>query len=341
MRPRPPAEWEPHAAVWTAWPSHPVYWGGAYTGACGEMARFLNALSEPVEGCAAPETVEVWADGAAAMAALGDHVPGDRIRRVDAPFGDIWFRDTAPVLVAGSGGGLAARCLRHNGWGEKYRMPGDASVAARMVARHRLPARFLPLTGEGGGLEGNGEGLFITTRSCFLNTNRNPGITEARVEEVLRGEFGAEAVLWLEDGLVNDHTDGHVDNLARFVDAGTVVCQYPSGTDDPNRERLREIAAALRKFRRPSGGRLDVVEIPSPGKVLYEDGSVAPASHVNFYIANHRVLVPCYGGDEEGKALAMVQELFPGRQVVGLPARSLLVGGGAFHCVTQQVPLER
>jgi agmatine deiminase len=304
------------------------------------MARFLNALSEPVEGCAAPEKVEVWADGAAAMAEMEALVFGDRVRRVDAPFGDIWFRDIAPVVVTGPDGRQQARCLRHNGWGEKYRMPGDGSVAARMVARHRLPARFLPLTGEGGGLEGNGEGLFITTRSCFLNTNRNPGITESRVEEGLRLEFGAETVLWLEDGLANDHTDGHVDNLARFVNSRTVVCQHPSGADDPNGERLQEIAAALRRFRLPSGGRLEVVEIPSPGKVRHDDGSVAPASHVNFFIANHRVLVPCYGGRDEGKALSMIQQLFPDRQVVGLPARNLLAGGGAFHCVTQQVPLE-
>ncbi|NBD37769.1 MAG: agmatine deiminase [Verrucomicrobia bacterium] len=338
MRPRLPAEWEPHAAVWTAWPSHPVYWGDAYTAACGEMARFLKALSEPVHGCAVPERVEVWADGAAAMAAAVKSVAGERIRWVEASFGDIWFRDIAPVVVTGPDGRQQARCLRHNGWGEKYRMPGDGSVAARMVARHRLPARFLSLTGEGGGLEGNGEGVFITTRSCFLNTNRNPGAKESLVEEILRREFGAETVLWLEDGLVNDHTDGHVDNLARFVDSRTVVCQHPSGADDPNRERLREIAAALRKFRLPSGARLEVAEIPSPGKVPYEDGTAAPASHINFYIANHRVLVPCYGGEEEEKALTILQELFPTRQVVGLPARSLLAGGGAFHCVTQQVP---
>ncbi len=336
---RQPAEWEPHEALWTAWPSHRDYWGNAFVGAQAEVAAFLRALTGAARGnSAVPERVEVWVDGPATAEAARRKCGELPVAWVEAAFGDIWFRDVAPILLKRSDGRRVARCLRHNGWGEKYRMEGDDSVAARMVARHRIPARFLPLTGEGGGLESNGKGLFLSTRSCFLNTNRNPRWEEADVERVLREELGAETVLWLDEGLANDHTDGHIDNLVRFVDARTVVCQHPSGRDDPNRDCLRAIIEMLAKFRLPSGDRLDVVEIPSPGRVLYDDGSLAPASHVNFYIANHRVLVPCYGGKEEAEALALIGGCFSDREVIGLPARHLLAGGGAFHCITQQVP---
>jgi agmatine deiminase len=158
------------------------------------------------------------------------------------------------------------------------------------------------------------------------------------MEAQLRDHLGVEALGWLEGGLLNDHTDGHVDNIARVGAPGMVVCQHPAGLDDPNRDALQEIASDLRRYRTPSGQALDVIEIPSPGKVTGHDGAIVPASHLNFYIANHRVLVPCYGTSHEEEALTALQDLFPSREVLGLPANGLLTGGGAFHCITREQP---
>jgi len=335
---RQPAEWEPHAAVWTAWPSHAHYWEGHIAAARRDVAGLLDALARPAAGRPEPEALHVWADGDEALDTLHQAAPGLEASIAREPLGDIWFRDIAPVFVRGAGGGLEYRNFRYNGWGGKYDMPHDATVAARIARATGLPGREVPMVFEGGALDADGSGLGLTTRCCLLNPNRNPQFGEDDIARLLQAHLGVDTLVWLDDGLLNDHTDGHVDNIARFVAPRTVVCQHPCGADDPNAAVLRTIAAALLRFRTPSGARLEVVEIPSPGKVTGPDGAVLPASHMNFYIANHRVLVPVYGAPREDAALAALQDLFPGREVTGLPARGLLMGGGAFHCITQQQP---
>ncbi len=336
---RQPAEWEPHAAVWTAWPSHPRYWEGHIPSARSDVAGLLRALAGPAPGAPAPETLQVWADGDEALDSLHRAVPGLPADVARQPLGDIWFRDIAPIFVRGPGGALEYRIFRYNGWGGKYDMPHDATVAARIARATGLPGRAVPMVFEGGALDVDGAGLGLTTRCCLLNPNRNPELAERDIARLLETHLGVDTLVWLDDGLLNDHTDGHVDNLARFVAPRTVVCQHPCGPDDPNAAVLRATAAALLRFRTPSGARLEVIEVPSPGKVTGPDGAVLPASHMNFYIANHRVLVPVYGTPHEEAALAALQQLFPGRAVTGLPARGLLLGGGAFHCITQQQPV--
>jgi agmatine deiminase len=183
----------------------------------------------------------------------------------------------------------------------------------------------------------DGEGTLLTTRQCMININRNPNWTEAAAEAALKSALGVEKILWLDEGLAHDHTDGHIDNLARFIAPGRVVCQAPWGDDDPNADVLEEIALSLAAMRDAKGRKLDVVRIPSPGLVVDEDGDSIPASHMNFVIGNSVVVVPVYSGSGDDAVNALAP-LFPGRRVVGLSANAILTGGGAFHCITQQEP---
>ena len=336
---RQPAEWEPHAAVWTAWPSHARYWEGHIEAARRDVACFLRELATPARGMAAPETLHLWVDGEGAMTSARKALGAVPVQWHEEPLGDVWFRDIAPVFVRAGTDALAYRCFRYNGWGGKYVMENDDTVAARIAVMTGLPGEAVDTVFEGGALDVDGTGLGLTTRQCLLNPNRNPGLKQADIENLLREHLGVEYLVWLGNGLINDHTDGHVDNVARFVAPGTVLCQHPAGTDDPNRDVLQEIAATLRAARLPGGRRLEVIEIPSPGKVTDAAGRLLPASHMNFYIANHKVLVPVYGTAHEAQALEGIQAVFPGREVVGLPSKGLLMGGGSFHCITQQQPL--
>lgn len=329
-----PAEWAPHRACWLAWPAHAHLWEANLPAAQAEFAALCAAIA--ADGGEALEVlVEDATAEAAARAALAP--AAGRVRFHTVPVGDIWLRDTAPIFVV-EAGTVTAGCFRFNGWGGKYVLPGDDRVAAQVAALSGAPARLSGWVLEGGSVEPDGEGTVLTTRQCLLNPNRNPGLDEAGVEALLRRDLGAAKVLWLDEGLLNDHTDGHIDTLARFVAPGVVVCMAPAGPDDPNAAVLERIAQDLAAMTDARGRRLQVVRIPSPGRVADEDGRVMPASHVNFYIGNRAVVVPTYGTPTAEAAVAALAPLFPGRRVVGRSARAILSGGGAFHCITQQQP---
>jgi agmatine deiminase len=196
----------------------------------------------------------------------------------------------------------------------------------------------MPFVLEGGAVEVDGEGSVLTTRQCLLHPNRNPGMSRDEIERAVSNALGAELVLWLGDGLINDHTDGHVDTVARFVRPGVVVVMEPRAADDPNRDGLRALLREVGAFVDARGRHLEVVTVPSPGRVIDPEGRVLPASYVNFYIANAAVVVPTYGTPFDDEAVAQIGSLFPGRRAVGVDARAVLSGGGAFHCITQQQP---
>jgi agmatine deiminase len=217
-------------------------------------------------------------------------------------------------------------------------LPEDDRVAERVVRAAEVPRVTYDWVLEGGSVEVDGEGTVLTTRQCLLHTNRNPSMDAARVEASLREALGVDKVLWLNEGLLNDHTDGHVDTIARFVAPGVVVCMEPGKGDDPNEKALRGVAGELEAMTDARGRRLEVVRIPSPGRVEGEDGELMPASYVNFYIGNRAVVVPTYGVQADDAALRAVARLFPTRGTVGIDARAILSGGGAFHCITQQQP---
>jgi agmatine deiminase len=329
-----PAEWAPQAALWTAWPANPDEWNGDLEPPRRDVAGLVRALGSHgnrvlllANGPEAEETA------AAAVGSLAEIVP--------ARYGDIWLRDTGPIFATGPNGLVALR-FKTNSWGGKYNLPDDETVGDDVARLARVPVRRFDFVLEGGAVDHDGEGTILTTRQTLLNPNRN-GWTKEEAEAALRAAFSAKAIVWIDEGMKNDHTDGHIDNIARFVAPGRVVCQAASGEDDPNRETLDAIAARLAASTDAAGRKLDVVRIPGVGLYRNPDGEIAPASYMNFIIANGVVVVPVYGAASEAAALEALQAVFPSRKVVGVPSRGLLgcgeAGGGSFHCITQQQPL--
>jgi len=333
-----PAEWAPQRAIWTAWPADADEWNGDLEAPRRDVAALVRALSEG--NGAEQNSVRLLVNGAEAEASARAAV-GQAAELVPARYGDIWLRDTGPIF-ARTPEGIAALRFATNSWGGKYDLPDDATVGDDVARLAGKPIRRFEFVLEGGAVDHDGEGTILSTRQTLLNPNRN-GWTKNAAEAALREAFGTRKVIWIDEGLKNDHTDGHVDNIARFVAPGRVVCQAPAGADDPNAATLDAIAAALESATDAAGRKLDVVRIPGVGLYRNALGEISPASHMNFVIANGVVVVPVYGTATEAAALAALRAVFPGRKVVGVPSRGLLgcgeAGGGSFHCITQQEPL--
>ncbi len=316
----PPPEWAPHAAVWIGFPSHADLWLEDLAPAQEEVAAFARAVHADGRG---EQVILVCADDEAAATARA-LAPFATVE-VQA-FGDIWLRDTAPILT----GDGDARDFGFNGWGGKYDLPGDDTIGARLAGARGLAVRTCDWVLEGGAIDGDGAGTIVTTEQCLLNPNRNPTLDRAAIEARLASDLGATRIVWLGDGLLGDHTDGHVDNLARFVAPCTVALPEPAD-DDPNAAVYADAARIL------TDAGLTVTPIPSPGRVVRDD-EVIPASYMNFYIGNAAVVVPLYGAPNDDAAVAAVQALFPDRTVTGFRADHILTGGGSFHCISQQIP---
>ncbi len=325
-----PAEWAPHRAMWLGFPSHGELWQEDLEPAQDEVADLARALAGPGE-----ERVRLMVCGDEAEAAARKRLDDVRgVEIVRALFGDIWLRDTGPIFREDG----KAIGFRFNGWGGKYDLEGDDQVAAQIAAAAGAPLVANDFILEGGAVDHDGWGTVLTTRQCLLNPNRNAGWDEAAAEAALREALGARKVLWLGDGLRNDHTDGHVDNLARFVAPGVVASPIGWGKADPNAELYDETARQLGAMTSQRGAPLQVMRIPSPGW-MDGDGGPAPASHMNFIIANRAVIVPLYEDEKAGAfAVDAVQSLFPERKAIGLSSKAILTGGGSFHCITQQEP---
>jgi agmatine deiminase len=339
-----PAEWDRHDAVWLAWPSDASLWQESLPAAQAEFAALCAAIADvdSLTGVARGERLEVLVSDQASRAAAERALAGLPARLCPIPFGDIWLRDTAPVFLRNDAtGAVAAARFAFNGWGKKYVLRHDAEVSGRIARATGLREFASPAILEGGSVELDGEGTCLTSRQCLLNPNRNGGLSQAEIERFLSEALGAEKVLWLGDGLLNDHTDGHVDTIARFVAPGVVLCMQATERSDPNLQALDEIAQSLASMRDARGRKLRVERVPSPGLVANAEGEAMPASYLNFYIANTTVVVPVYGAANDQAAVAAIVPFFPGRKVVGLPAKAILSGGGAFHCITQQLPSAR
>lgn len=320
-----PPEWAEHRWVWIGFPSHSDLWEDDLEPARREVAAFARAIAADGSG---EEVRLVAADPASARAAKA-MAPFATV--IQEPFGDIWLRDTGPIILSEGGERPRAASFRFNGWGGKYALEGDDTVGLRLAETAGLESCHHDWILEGGAIDVDGTGLAVTTEQCLLNPNRNPQLGRAEIEARLRSDLGLERLLWLGDGLLNDHTDGHVDNLARFVAEGTLAIPDPAGTDDPNSAVYRDARARAEAFG------LRVVAVPSPGRVE-RDGEVVPASYMNFYIGNAAVVVPVYGAPNDDAAVRAIGALFPGREAVGLRADHLLTGGGSFHCISQQAP---
>lgn len=325
---RMPAEWAPHAAVWTAWPHDPEQWLEGLSDPQRALMAMIVAIADGGRGERVELLVRDADDERAARDLLG--ATAAHVRFHHARYGDVWLRDTGPIFLARPGELVAAR-FRFDGWGGKYVMPGDAEVSAQVMQWAGVRGAAFDWVLEGGAIDVDGAGTLLTTKQCLLDGVRNPGIDQRGHEARLRWSLGVERVVWLDQGLRNDHTDGHVDTIARFVAPGVVACMEP-GPADPNRDAMRAIIRDL------EAAKLEVVTVPSPGEVLDASGMLMPASYMNFYIANTAVVVPTYGAAADDAAVAAIAKLFPTRTAVGVPGKAVVVGGGAFHCSTQQQP---
>jgi agmatine deiminase len=325
-----PAEWSEHRALWLGFPSDGSLWEDDLAPAQAEVAALACALAGP-----GGERVRLMTSGeeAARVAAelLGDALG---VEIVPGRFGDVWLRDTSPIFFSAD----EAAAFEFNGWGGKYRLEGDEAVAGQIAeaAGARLARHGFIL--EGGAVEHDGEGTILTTRECLLNRNRNADWTQASAEAALGEALGARKVVWLAAGLLNDHTDGHVDNLARFVAPGVVATGLAFGADDPHARIYDAAAQALAGATDAAGRPLRVVRIPSPGRVTARDGRSEPASHLNFIIANKAVVFPVYNERPAELASQALEMLFPDKAVIGLKSRALLTGGGSFHCISREEP---
>jgi agmatine deiminase len=310
--------------VWIGFPSDPDLWIADLKPAEREVADFAAAVHAGGRG----EKVILVAAHEDAAAAARELAPFAEV--IVEPIGDIWLRDTGPI-VTGSGQQRHACGFGFNGWGGKYELAGDDSIGQRLAASAGLPYSKADWILEGGAIDHDGSGTVLTTEQCLLNPNRNQ-LTREEVEARLREELGFERVVWLGSGLMNDHTDGHVDNLARFVAPGRVAIPT-AATDDPNAAVYEDAA------RRLADAGLDIVTLPSPGRILSEgEEDVIPASYMNFYIGNAAVVVPQYGAANDVTVVHAIQALFPDRVAIGLRADHVLTGGGSFHCISQQLP---
>lgn len=322
-----PPEWAPHAALWVGWPHLPEEWGGALDKARAEIAGFVETVSPHV-----PVRIAIGSDAAATAAEA--HGLDKLADLVQVPTGDIWLRDTGPIVVY-EDGRRVARTFAFNGWGGKFEMPGDKETAVAIAEAELIPHTCDAFVLEGGSIEGDGLGDLLTTRECLLNPNRNPSLGQIDIEKRLRERLGVARIHWLPQGLAHDHTDGHIDNAARYVGPGHILCQDPFGTDDPQAERLQQI-----KTRCEAIG-VDLSTIPAPGRVLGPDGVPLPASHLNFVITNGIVVMPGFGTPSQSAAREGLEAVFPDRRVVVLPSSFLLHGGGSFHCMTCPIPASK
>jgi len=319
-----PAEWAPQALLWIGYPGDPAEWPASLPLAQRQAADFASAVA--THGQATVVVARTAEDFASAC--LLSHPSVDVVHM---PFGDVWLRDTGPIGVIDAAGNRALADFDFNGWGGKFDMAGDQDIGARLAATTDLPCRHIPLIFEGGAIDTDGTGLFVTTEQCLLNPNRNPSLGRAQIEALLSGALGLSSMLWLADGLINDHTDGHVDNLARFVARGILAVPQATTGDDPNAAIFTDVAERARAFG------VEVALMPSVGR--YEiDGEIAPASYMNFAITNGAVIVPQFGAPNDAAALDALRPFFPDRAIVGLPGDAILRGGGGFHCMSQQLP---
>lgn len=334
---RMPAEWHPHASTWLTWPKDPVTWPDRVPQVQEIFLQFIAALTPHERVDLLVDDADVEADVRARCRVRG--VAADALVCHHVTTTDSWIRDYGPNFLLDEAGALAFNHWGFNAWGGKYEsLLRDADVPRRLTALDDV-RRFEPgIVLEGGSIDVDGRGTALTTEQCLLHPNRNPSLTRDDLEGYLRDYLGVRQVLWLGEGIAGDDTDGHVDDITRFVAPGTIVTAVEDDPADPNHAPLADNLRRLAAARDADGRPYRIVTLPMPGVVADDEGGRLPASYANFYIANGVVLVPVYGHANDARALEILAPLFPTRRIVALQCEPLVWGMGSIHCVTQQQP---
>jgi agmatine deiminase len=332
-----PAEWEPHEATWISWPHRE---GISFPGRYNEIIPTFVAMARAI---GASEILRINVRDAAQekeiQQLLAEQLPAEHLEFYQIPTQEPWCRDHGPIFIRHhENGELALLDFCYNAWGEKYRpFELDDRVPSTIANLLGLP-RFEPgIVLEGGSIDVNGAGTLLTTASCLLHPNRNPTFSKEDLEKVLKRFLGVSQILWLDEGIEGDDTDGHIDDITRFVSQESVVTAVEKKSEDPNHSILKNNLELLKAMRLPNGRQLEIIQLPMPPRIEHQ-GQRLPASHANFYITNHSVLLPTFGGTSDDEAAAILATLFPTRKIIPIDCRELIWGLGAFHCLTQQQP---
>lgn len=334
-----PAEFHPHVATWLSWPHKEASWPGKIDAIYPYYSQFVKylAMSELVRINVADEVMK-----AAAVAHLQKAgVQMDKVEFFLHPTNDAWCRDHGPAFLINPTATEKKVIVDwgYNAWGGKYPPFDKDDVIPTLIANHfKLPVFHPGIVMEGGSVEFNGAGTVLTSTCCLMNENRNPHLSQAQIETYLQDYYGVDQVLWVAEGIIGDDTDGHIDDTVRFVNEDTVLTVVESNRLDENYELLQGNLEQLKQMRLLNGKQLNIVELPMPDAVVYEDQRL-PASYANFYISNQHVIVPTYRCAQDDKALQIIQECFKTREVVGIDSTEIIWGLGSFHCLSQQEPL--
>ncbi|MDR3694685.1 agmatine deiminase family protein [Mucilaginibacter sp.] len=332
-----PAEWAKHTATWLSWPHKEASWPGKIGMIYPKYCEFIKVLTEDELVRINVGTEQMMAFAKQQLTAAG--VDLTRVEFFDFATNDAWCRDHGPAFLINEATKQKAIIdWGYNAWGGKY-PPFDLDdvIPTKIAEYFGLPVYHPGIVMEGGSVDFNGKGTVLTTTACLLNKNRNPHLNQQQIESYLQNYYGVEQVLWLGDGIIGDDTDGHIDDITRFVNEDTVVTVVEENKNDENYPILQENLATLKTMRLLNGKQLNIVELPMPDAVVYDDQRL-PASYANFYIGNAAVVVPTYRSKNDDKALDILQQCFPDRKVVGIDSTDIIWGLGSFHCLSQQEP---
>jgi agmatine deiminase len=333
-----PAEWHKHTATWLSWPHKEASWPGKINTVYKPYSQFIKAISEGEDICinVADAAMESFSKGH--LLAAG--VDLNRIKFFHHPTNDAWCRDHGPAFLINPAPVNKKVIVDwgYNAWGDKY-PPYDLDdiIPALIAQNYNIPVYHPGIVMEGGSVDFNGKGTLLTTTACLLNPNRNPHLNQGQIESYLRSYYGVEQILWLGDGIVGDDTDGHIDDITRFVSEDTVVTVVEENKSDENYHLLQANLKELNQMRLLNGKQLNIIELPMPAPVVY-DGQRLPASYANFYISNSAVVVPIYRDKNDIRALDILTACFPDRKVIGIDSTDVIWGLGSWHCLSQQEP---
>lgn len=331
-----PAEWEPHSAIWMAWPYDEDTFPGRVEKTEQVFTEIVSSVhvSEQVELIVLNEEMKHRAMGLISKSGSDP----SKINFHITEYADVWLRDTGPIFVKNSSGKIVITNWTFNSWGNKFpELLIDGEIPEKISEWKNYLSVSPDLVLEGGAIEVNGQGVCLTTEQSLLNNNRNPGRTKEDIEQFLQNYLGIRKTIWLKRGLINDHTDGHIDELARFVTPNKIVCAFEENKEDENYKFLQENYRRLTEATDINRESFEIIKLPMP-QMNYDDGSKAPVSYTNFYIGNEVVLAPAFKDKNDSVALEILEGCFPDRKVIGIDCSDIIYGGGAVHCITQQEP---